>query len=48
MAKDVNKWNGREWAATQHNLDRVVVKDSIAYGVEIKNTQNYISMACDA
>ena len=42
MAKDVKKWNGLEWTRTNHNLDRIVVKDSIAYGVEIKNTQNYI------
>jgi hypothetical protein len=43
MAKDVNEWNGIQWTETRHNLDRIVVKDSIGYGVEIKNTQNYIS-----
>jgi len=42
-AKDVNAWNGIQWNESRHNLDRIVVKDSIGYGVEIKNTQNYIS-----
>ena len=28
---------------TNHNLDRIVTRDGIAYGIEIKNTQNYIS-----
>ncbi|CFU07148.1 hypothetical protein, partial [Burkholderia pseudomallei] len=42
QATDANAWNGKQWTQTKHNLDRIVVKDSIAYGVEIKNTQNYI------
>lgn len=40
--QDTREWNGVSWTKTKHNLDRVVVKDEIAYGVEIKNTQNYI------
>jgi hypothetical protein len=28
---------------TGHNLDRIITRDGVAYGVEIKNTQNYIS-----
>ena len=36
-------WNGRTWAETNHNLDRIITRDGFAYGVEIKNTQNYIS-----
>ncbi len=40
--KDVNSWNGATWTETNHNLDRIVVRDGIAYGIEIKNTQNYI------
>ena len=42
-AKDTMSWNGRTWQETNHNLDRIITRDSIAYGVEIKNTQNYIS-----
>src|SRR5207249_2133990 len=42
-AKDTMSWNGRTWQETNHNLDRIITRDGIAYGVEIKNTQNYIS-----
>ena len=42
-AKDTNSWAGRAWIQTNHNLDRIITRDGIAYGVEIKNTQNYIS-----
>jgi len=42
-AKDTTSWNGRTWRETNHNLDRIITRDGIAYGVEIKNTQNYIS-----
>jgi len=41
-AQDTNSWNGKTWTDTNHNLDRIVTRDGIAYGVEIKNTQNYI------
>jgi hypothetical protein len=42
-ASNANSWNGVQWTESNHNLDRIITKDSIAYGVEIKNTQNYIS-----
>jgi hypothetical protein len=42
-AKNVTSWQGRSWIETAHNLDRIITRDGIAYGVEIKNTQNYIS-----
>ena len=42
-AKDVKAWNNRTWTETNHNLDRIITRDGLAYGVEIKNTQNYIS-----
>lgn len=42
-ARDTNTWNGVSWPITNHNLDRIVTRDGLAYGVEIKNTQNYIS-----
>ncbi len=41
-ARNVKSWNDRTWTETNHNLDRICVRDGIAYGVEIKNTQNYI------
>lgn len=40
---NTHTWNGRTWNETNHNLDRIVTRDGYAYGVEIKNTQNYIS-----
>jgi hypothetical protein len=42
-AKNANTWGDKTWIETNHNLDRIVTRDNIAYGVEIKNTQNYIS-----
>ncbi len=41
-AVNANSWNGRAWLETNHNLDRIVTKDGFQYGIEIKNTQNYI------
>jgi len=37
-----NEWNGKKWPDSNQNLDRIVIRDQIAYGIEIKNTQNYI------
>ena len=42
-AKNANSWNGKTWLKTDHNLDRIITRDAVAYGVEIKNTQGYIS-----
>lgn len=40
--KDVKSWSGATWTKSNHNLDRIVLRDGVAYGIEIKNTQNYI------
>jgi hypothetical protein len=42
-ARNAKTWVGKTWETTNHNLDRIVTRDGRAYGVEIKNTQNYIS-----
>jgi len=42
-AKNAKSWKGQTWDESGHNLDRIITRDGIAYGVEIKNTQNYIS-----
>ncbi len=42
-ATNTRTWKSNTWIATNHNLDRIVTRDGVAYGVEIKNTQNYIS-----
>jgi hypothetical protein len=41
-AKNATTWNNKVWTQTNHNLDRIITRDGVAYGVEIKNTQNYI------
>ncbi len=41
-AKNVREWQGKHWKETAHNLDRVYVRDGIAYGCEIKNTLKYL------
>jgi hypothetical protein len=41
-AKNVRSYAGKTWTQTDHNLDRVFERDSIAYGAEIKNTLPYI------
>jgi hypothetical protein len=38
----VREVDGRAWVKTDHNLDRLVERDSIRYGVEIKNQLGYI------
>ncbi len=41
-AKNTREWQGRRWDKTGHNLDRIYVRDGIAYGCEIKNTLKYL------
>jgi hypothetical protein len=41
-ARNAKAWKGRTWTTTDHNLDRIITRDGKEYGVEIKNTQNYI------
>lgn len=42
-AREANSWGGITWVHSNHNLDRIYTRDGLAYGAEIKNTQNYIS-----
>jgi hypothetical protein len=44
LARNVPEVDGRRWTETNHNLDRLVVReaDGVRYGVEIKNTLPYI------
>lgn len=42
-ARNAKSWQGKSWSLTNHNLDRIYTRDGLAYGAEIKNTQNYIS-----
>jgi len=38
----VREVDGKRWTETNHNLDRLVARDGVRYGVEIKNQLGYI------
>jgi len=40
--RNTNEFMGRKWTLTDHNLDFIVEKDGIYYGVEVKNTLSYM------
>jgi hypothetical protein len=42
VAQHAREFGGRRWEATDHDLDRIFVRDGIAYGAEIKNRLAYI------
>jgi hypothetical protein len=42
IGSKVRSFREKEWVETGHDLDRVFVRDGIAYGTEIKNTLKYI------
>lgn len=42
VARNARSFGDKSWIATGHNLDRIVQRDGVFYGVEIKNTLPYI------
>lgn len=42
VAINAREYRGRAWSKTSHTLDRILLRDQIAYGVEVKNTLDYI------
>lgn len=42
VGRNIKSANGRIWTKTNHDLDRLVTRDGILYGVEIKNQLAYI------
>jgi hypothetical protein len=42
VGENTNTYGGLKWEETEHDLDFIVEKDSIAYGVEVKNTLDYM------
>jgi hypothetical protein len=42
LAYNVRSWQGVTWQETNHDLDRVFVRDGVHYGTEIKNRLGYI------
>jgi hypothetical protein len=41
-AEETNEWKGKKWVDSNHNLDFIFERDSVAYGVEVKNTLGYL------
>ncbi len=42
LSRDTRSYDGKEWTESDHNLDRIIERDSVVYGVEIKNALEYI------
>lgn len=42
IGKNVREVDGRRWQTSDHNLDRLIERDGVRWGVEIKNTLGYI------
>ncbi len=42
VATETREFNGRRWEESQHDLDRVYMRDGVVYGAEIKNKLAYI------
>jgi len=42
LSTNTNEYENLKWKKTGHNLDFIIEKDEIVYGVEIKNTLDYI------
>lgn len=45
LGTHTNEFNGKKWAQTEHNLDYILTRDSVVYGVEVKNTLPYMDKA---
>jgi len=43
LAQDANEFRGKKWVETDHNQIKIIERDGIVYGVEVKNTLDYIS-----
>jgi hypothetical protein len=41
-AEEANEWQGKKWLDSNHNLDFIFERNSVAYGVEVKNTLGYL------
>jgi hypothetical protein len=42
LGRNTNEFQGKRWAGTNENLDFIIGKDYIAYGIEVKNTLPYM------
>ena len=41
--ENTRQFNGKVWKKSEHNLDFIFEKDLVAYGIEVKNTLNYMN-----
>ena len=42
LQSKVREVDGKRWIVSNHDLDRVIARDGVRYGVEIKNQLGYI------
>ena len=42
LQSKVREVGGKRWIVSNHDLDRVIARDGVRYGVEIKNQLGYI------
>jgi hypothetical protein len=45
QAQETREYNGKRWEESDHDLDRIYVRDGLSYGAEIKNKLAYIEAA---
>jgi len=43
VGTEANEYKGVKWNETNHDLDYIMERDGVAYGIEIKNTLSYMS-----
>ena len=42
QGENTREFNGKAWEKSEHDLDFIFERDSIGYGIEVKNTLNYM------
>jgi hypothetical protein len=42
IGRDINSFDGKQWEKSNKDLDFIIEKDGLGYGVEIKNTFDYM------
>jgi len=42
VGRDTRQYRDRMWTQSDHNLDFIMEKDPVAYGIEVKNTFDYM------
>ena len=40
--REVNAFRGKQWIKTNHDLDFIIERDQVVYGVEVKNRLDYV------